>query len=211
MGARCLIAIYRKKKFVIAKHCQVDGELERQGAEVLKFLCLPDNIRELLTALDVLDKSKILSFYNELSFVNDRLHCEWTYVINFDKERLEVCEGHEEKKRGHLFYNVGKPDDLVPRRPCLYKFRTLESLSEDGFIEHYKKSTGRVALRTISNLAAAFGDGCGLKGYGPKFSRIATAGNATAHRSANSSSTTRLNSKLPQRFIRGENITDRCK
>lgn len=85
----------------------------------------------------------------------------------------------------------------------------------NGFIEHYKKSTGRVALRPLSNPAAGFGDGCGLKGYGPKSSRLATAGNASAHRSENTesdplSSTTRLNSKLPP-FILGENITDRCK
>lgn len=71
MSAGSLVAIYRKRKFIIAIHCQLDGELEKKGAQLLTFLCLPDNIRELLTALDVLEKSKILPFHNEPSFAND--------------------------------------------------------------------------------------------------------------------------------------------
>ncbi|GAB1314668.1 hypothetical protein MFIFM68171_04878 [Madurella fahalii] len=63
---------------------------------------------------DTGQKSKRIPVSLDLEFANDDVLCEWAYVIDLDKEVLEVYGGAENKHPGHRFVNVGDGEDCVP-------------------------------------------------------------------------------------------------
>ncbi|KAL2019213.1 hypothetical protein VTK56DRAFT_9940 [Thermocarpiscus australiensis] len=82
----------------------------------------------------------------DLEFANNGLFCEWTYVIDLDKEVLEVFGGSEAKREGHRFENVGRKEDAVPRFVCSFKFSELYLMKgEDEFLAKVKEALSNEA------------------------------------------------------------------
>ncbi|KAH7231302.1 uncharacterized protein BKA55DRAFT_465773, partial [Fusarium redolens] len=91
------------------------------GASILKLISGATNKQKVLLVKELYS---IGCFYDE-----------WTYVVDLDKERLEVYRNLEEKKPGHMFFNYYPDQDKVPGFVCAYTFAVLECLSEREFIE----------------------------------------------------------------------------
>lgn len=83
----------------------------------------------------------------ELSFANNWIHCQWTYVVDLDTEVLEVFKDAEKKKPDHWFGDVGKENDTVCTFLSSFIFSELPSMkSEQEFLD-------RVAKDIVSALA----------------------------------------------------------
>ncbi|PPQ73104.1 hypothetical protein CVT24_009440 [Panaeolus cyanescens] len=80
------------------------------------------------------DKKTVpLSF--DLEFANDAIFNEWTYVIDLDKEVLEIYGGSEAKHENNRFKDVGDANATVPRHICTFGFDDLLSMkTEDEFL-----------------------------------------------------------------------------
>ncbi len=58
-------------------------------------------------------KKTAIPIVPKLEFVNDPLFCEWVYVVDLDKELLEVYHDSAVKHEGHRFEDVGPKDAMV--------------------------------------------------------------------------------------------------
>jgi flagellar motor switch/type III secretory pathway protein FliN len=87
------------------------------------------------------DSNKKIPVKLELEFANDGMFCEWAYVIDLDKEVLEVYGGCEKKRDGHRFQDVGGEHDEVPAFYCSLEFRELYLMKSDmEFLESARKA-----------------------------------------------------------------------
>lgn len=68
----------------------------------------------------------------DLEFANDALFCEWVYVVDLDKEVMEVYGGAEAKHEAHRFVDVGPEGAPVPCFVCSLDFRELYLMKDDG-------------------------------------------------------------------------------
>ena len=198
MGTRHLICVFYNGRFVVAQYGQWDGD--QQGARLVKFLRMPDNIQRLkdglshtyeaseeetvaaekqLNELPVFESwdfadwtqdttkklpsnlcpslcastgAAILEVISraeaerkvpislELSFANDGLFCEFAFVVDLDKEVLEVFIGCEKKTPNHRFGDVGENDNTVPSFISSFTFSKLQSMrSEEEFVSQVNK------------------------------------------------------------------------
>ena len=74
----------------------------------------------------------------ELEFANDQFSCEYTYVIDLDKDVLEVFgQVGDDKTPGHRFAGVGDDNDPVPSYFSSFGFSDLQkSNGEQDFLDH---------------------------------------------------------------------------
>ena len=82
----------------------------------------------------------------DLEFANNRLFCEWAYVIDLDDEVFEVYRGLEgtvSKKEASTmrFNNVGRESDTVPTLVRGFSFQALPN-TEKTFIEMLNEASG---------------------------------------------------------------------
>lgn len=70
--------------------------------------------------------------YDQISFINDSLMCEWAYVIDFDKRTFEVYTGFNKKplhKHERFFKDLANEDGYYPcRNVAIY---SLDDLPKD--------------------------------------------------------------------------------
>lgn len=76
----------------------------------------------------------------ELEFANT-LFCEWAYVVDLDKEVMEVYGDCERKHDGHRFKDVGDETSAVPAFICSLDFSEIYLMKSDReFLEKVKKA-----------------------------------------------------------------------
>ncbi|KAK4226921.1 hypothetical protein QBC38DRAFT_444176 [Podospora fimiseda] len=80
------------------------------------------------------DKDKKLPIYKEVEYVT-QWDCEWAYVVDLDKEILEIYKGMHggfvPKHDGHQFKDVGGENDQVPGLVRTFEFSELFLLKDD--------------------------------------------------------------------------------
>jgi len=80
-----------------------------------------------------------ITLYNHIDFANESLHCEWAYIIDLDKNMLEIYEGlnHEPTDKNSRFY-VEKPEEVCESKYYAVKLKKsypLDNLpDEDTFV-----------------------------------------------------------------------------
>ncbi|KAH6854437.1 hypothetical protein B0I37DRAFT_30567 [Chaetomium sp. MPI-CAGE-AT-0009] len=91
---------------------------------------------------------KKIPVHLELEFANDGLFCEWAYVVDLDKEVLEVYGGAEDKNDGHRFRDVGGETASVPAFICSVNFSDIYLMKSDQeFIEKIQEGIDDRAQR----------------------------------------------------------------
>ncbi|KAM5349969.1 hypothetical protein ACJ41O_006474 [Fusarium nematophilum] len=100
----------------------------------------PGTGAEVLELISSADAEQKIPFLNDIGFANYGPICEWAYIIDLDREVLEVYSGCQIKEPDHAFFDVGDPVDWVPHLNCSYMLSALEDLREDRFLEHHEKS-----------------------------------------------------------------------
>jgi hypothetical protein len=84
-------------------------------------------------------KPKKIPVQLELEFANETLFCEWAYVVDLDKEVMEVYGGGEMKHDGHRFKGVGDERAGVPAFLCSFAFSEIYLMKSDQeFVEKVK-------------------------------------------------------------------------
>ena len=170
MGTRNLTMVIKDGQPRIAQYGQWDGYPEGQGLTALAFLqnadlehfksqldkCrlhsnykdLPENnldnrdyCAEILQLVNDSDQAEI-HLYNESSFAKDSLFCEWAYVIDLDKNVLEVYEGFNkspltEAERFFYLQEKNGDDDYYPVRHVI-SFPLNELPSKEDFVNKIK-------------------------------------------------------------------------
>jgi hypothetical protein len=128
---------------LIIRVCRCDGSKEEGEQEEEVGGDIDDNnhhARMLRTSTAyILSKAKLpekLPIRMELEFVNATLSCEWAYVVDLDREVLEMyCGGPNARKKhdveGHRFKDVGPPSATVPDLVCDWSFGELQLLESD--------------------------------------------------------------------------------
>lgn len=102
----------------------------------------PENVRD--TGAEILDiimnADKPIKVINSIDFAADSIFCEWAYVIDLDKQTLEVFRGinHDPLTESDRFYNLDKPGEFHPIK--LLKSYDLSNLpSEEDFVNELDK------------------------------------------------------------------------
>ncbi|KXX79617.1 hypothetical protein MMYC01_203024 [Madurella mycetomatis] len=78
------------------------------------------------------NKPKKIPVRLDLEFANDTWYCEWAYVVDLDKEVMEVYGEAERKHETHRFVDVGPKEASVPCFVCSLDFRELYLMMDDG-------------------------------------------------------------------------------
>ncbi len=156
MSTRSLIVI-KDHKYKVAQYIHHDGYLSGVGNDILQWLKsltvkkkndILDNV--LLDAKNVykLDEqfpswcSTATKFFDYLSTPEPKilpshmycggnsLHCEWAYIIDFDKDTLTICEGDNQDP--NLSFNMFRvyEDKNTFGGYCAVKFHSMYSLDQ---------------------------------------------------------------------------------
>lgn len=170
MGTRYLTCVFINGDYKIANFGGHDGFPESAGAEIVDFLkrlnaskaAMRRFIRKLgkcefegltpltrkseapsgVAVLDYIMKAEpLIILENSISFAGNSLFCEWAYVIDMDKNRLEVFKGlnREPLSPSERFYgfDIEADDDDPMYQPCrlLTSFDISSLPDADEFVE----------------------------------------------------------------------------
>ena len=165
MGTRNLTMVINKGEVKVAQYGQFDGYPSWQGKVALEFIksCNLDKFKEKLKGVSFIKPEEIEQYeslpefknniaaeilqmiyegrashlYDSRDFAKDSLFCEWTYVIDLDKELFEIYRGFNKEPLSNQdrFYNDGyKNEGFYPVK--LIKFYPLKNLPKVAqFIE----------------------------------------------------------------------------
>jgi hypothetical protein len=88
-------------------------------------------------ALENIVKGVGLELANQLNFAADSLFCEWAYVINLDKEEVEVYKGFNQKplKKKDRFFSVQTIDKKASRDERYFPVKLAKTYKFKGFTE----------------------------------------------------------------------------
>jgi hypothetical protein len=166
MGTRNLTMVINNSETKVAQYGQHDGYPAGQGKTVLEFLQKCDlekfkkvlekvsfidpeesggderipglNINTAANILQLIYDGKATKLFDSSEFAKNSLFCRWAYVIDLDKELLEVYKGYNKEPLGDKdrFFHDGYNDDeyypvKIAQSYSLYDLPELEKFIDD--------------------------------------------------------------------------------